>query len=113
MPHFHRHQPDSADRPLQPHLPPQRAGEQPHHRRPGQEPAHEDRHQPVPTVSGRQRPDGVPSLHPLHPYPQPHEGLHLRQRYMQAGDVFHGYVSSTILHINRQPKLFIVVIVKT
>lgn len=87
-----RYQPDGPDRPLQPHLPPQRPGQQPHHRRPGAEQAHEDRHQPLPAVPVRQRPDGVPGLHPLHPHPQPHEGLHLRHCHMQAGHVLHGWV---------------------
>lgn len=85
-----RYQPDSAHHPLQPHLPPQRPGQQPHHRGPGEEPAHENRHQPVPAVSVRQRPDGVTGLHPLHPHPQPHEGFHLRHWDMQTGHVLHG-----------------------
>lgn len=85
-----RYQPDCADRPLQPHLPPQRPGQQPHHRRAGEKPAHEDGHQPLPAVPGRKRPDGVPGVHPLHAHSQPHEGLYLRQRYMQAGHVLYG-----------------------
>lgn len=85
-----RHQPVGADRPLQPHLPPQRPGQQPHHRSAGEEPAHEDRHQPLPAVSGHQRPDGVSGLHPLHLHPQPHEGLCVRHRHVQAVHVLHG-----------------------
>lgn len=85
-----RHQPDGADHPLQPHLPPQRGGEQPHHRRPDEEQTDEDSHQPLPAVSGCQRPDGLPGLHPLHPHPQPHEGLHLRHRHVQDGHVLYG-----------------------
>lgn len=89
-PYTHRYRPDSSDHPLQPHLPPQRPGQQPHHHGPGAEPTHEDGHQPVPAVSVRQRPDGVHRVHPLHPHPQPHAGLHLRHRHLQAGHVLHG-----------------------
>lgn len=82
LPNPRRHRPNRADHPLQPHLPAQRPGQRPHHRRPGEEQAHEDRHQPLPAVAVRQRPDIVSRLHPLHPHSQPHEGLHLRSRHV-------------------------------
>lgn len=85
-----RHRPNGADHPLQPDFPAQRPGQQPHHRRAGEEQAHEDRHQPLPAVAVRQRPDGLGGLHPLHAHPQPHAGLRLRCRDVQVGHVLHG-----------------------
>lgn len=51
---FVRYEPDFSDRAVCVHLPPELHREQPHHHRPGAEPADADGHESVPAVSGRQ-----------------------------------------------------------
>lgn len=85
-----RHKPGGANRPLQHHIPPEHLWQQPHHRGAGEEPTDAHRHQPLPAVAGRQRPDALSLLHAIHPHPQPHEGLRLRKRHLQGGHVLYG-----------------------